>query len=739
MKSVASGKLGAALLALAALYFAAFLTKGALDEAPAVAEPQSDGFDAARAVARLARILGDQRAHPVDSEANDAVRARLLSDIAALGYAPDVRDDFSCRGDERWRGMACARVRNVVFRAGPAGGDAVLVAAHYDSVPAGPGAGDDGLGVATALEIAHVLRTRTLSRPVIFMLTDGEEAGLLGAASFVRKDPLAKTVAAVVNLEARGVSGRALMFETSAPNARAVEAYARAPRPAANSLATAIYKMMPNDTDMTEFLSLGADAANFAIIGRPQFYHTPRDDLGHLDRRSLAHVGASALATVEGFLNPAPRAEPHDLAFTDLGGRWFLVFSVLLGQAALGFAVLVGVVVFFRVGGGSPLRAFLAPPVGAALAGAAAFGLSALIGAVRGGDLFWWAYPWATQAVIYAAAIGGVLCALILMGQCARRERLLAAAWIWFGALGCAAAAVAPGAVGVFAPPAAVFLVAALASLAAPRLFLWLGLLAALAALLVLAPLLDLAEGGLSLRFGAPFAVLGALLFGLAAPAALPDGGVRRKSLIAPLVTLTASVLAALVVPSASPTSPSPANIVHDVDAASGVARFVLQGPPPLRWADRAATFRRENLAEFGEVPVADAPSHDGVAARIEVLSSAPTSADGKRRVRVRVTADGADRVRVTIPAEAGLKSLSAGGSTTLFRSPHPSTLSCSGRGCASFEFEATMDAAPAEWRIVAIRFGLDAAGQTLKAARPPEAIAIQNGDVRQVRSAVTI
>ncbi|MBY0420767.1 MAG: M28 family peptidase, partial [Parvularculaceae bacterium] len=269
-------------LAAILLYFAGFVFKGALvDPPPVPTRVAPDAFDTERAVARLARILGDQRPHPVDSGANDAVRERLLAEIRALGYAPEIRDDFACSGRARWGAVACARVRNVLFRTGPEGGDAVLVASHYDSVGAGPGAGDDGIGVASALEIAALLKGRALKRPVIFLFTDGEEAGLLGAASFVRKDPYAKDVAAVVNLEARGVSGKALMFETASPNGRSVDAFARVSAPAANSLATAIYKMMPNDTDMTEFLALQPDALNFAITRRVAFYHTPHDNLAN--------------------------------------------------------------------------------------------------------------------------------------------------------------------------------------------------------------------------------------------------------------------------------------------------------------------------------------------------------------------------------------------------------------------------------------------------------------------------
>ena len=84
----------------------------------------------------------------------------------------------------------------------------------------------------------------------------------------MRKDPLAKEVIAVINMEARGVSGPAILFQTSNPNSRDIAAYSsRVRAPVGNSLATDIYKMMPNDTDLTEFLALDADAINLAFTG----------------------------------------------------------------------------------------------------------------------------------------------------------------------------------------------------------------------------------------------------------------------------------------------------------------------------------------------------------------------------------------------------------------------------------------------------------------------------------------
>ena len=104
--------------------------------------------------------------------------------------------------------------------------------AHYDSVPAGPGASDDMAGVAAVLEVARALKTGPPPRnSITFLLEDGEEVGSLGAKLF-RDSPLAAGVRAVVNLEARGTSGPSLMFEAIGDDADAVSRFAAlAPHP----------------------------------------------------------------------------------------------------------------------------------------------------------------------------------------------------------------------------------------------------------------------------------------------------------------------------------------------------------------------------------------------------------------------------------------------------------------------------------------------------------------------------
>nr|NUR37039.1 M20/M25/M40 family metallo-hydrolase [Sphingomonas sp.] len=210
-------------------------------------------FNEVRARARLATILGDQRPHPADSEAGDLVRGRLIAQLQQMGLKPIVRDQFACNELYKQRGVSCARVRNVLAVLGPPDGKALLLNAHYDSTSVGPGAADDGIGVATLLEVAAILKVRTLKRPVILLFNEGEELGLVGARAFLA-DPLSRNIDSLINLEARGVRGPVNMFETSRPNAAPIGVFARAVKgPVANSLSTDVYRLLPNYTDVNSF------------------------------------------------------------------------------------------------------------------------------------------------------------------------------------------------------------------------------------------------------------------------------------------------------------------------------------------------------------------------------------------------------------------------------------------------------------------------------------------------------
>ena len=189
---------------------------------------------------------------------------------------------------------------------------AILVMSHYDTVPNSPGAADDTTGVAAALEIARALKADgPHARDVIFLFTDAEEPGLLGADAFFNRDPLARRVGLVVNMEARGDAGRAAMFQTGPGNGALMSVFARAAKgPSANSLASAVYERMPNDTDFTHAARRGLPGLNLAFIDDQLAYHTPLARPDHLERGSLQHVGDQALPTIRA-LADAPSCRPR--------------------------------------------------------------------------------------------------------------------------------------------------------------------------------------------------------------------------------------------------------------------------------------------------------------------------------------------------------------------------------------------------------------------------------------------
>src|SRR3954447_20777350 len=224
------------------------------------ADAPAGDFSAARAF-RSVQTIG-ARPHPAGSPAQDQVREYLLATLRGLGLTPEVQDTVSQQGgalSSSAGGMNLAHVRDVVAQIpGTASTGRIFLVAHYDSVQTGPGGNDDAAGTATALETARALTGGSrLRNDVVLVLTDGEEACLCGAEAFVDQHPLARDGGIVLNLEARGSTGPAIMFETTADNAGLIGAFAQAPRPVGTSFAVEIYRRLPNDTDFTPFLDAG--------------------------------------------------------------------------------------------------------------------------------------------------------------------------------------------------------------------------------------------------------------------------------------------------------------------------------------------------------------------------------------------------------------------------------------------------------------------------------------------------
>jgi hypothetical protein len=437
--------------------------------APLAVDAPATRFSAGRTLAIVERLLGGGAPHPVGSAANAAVRERIVTELRAIGIEPELQSAYVCR-DAR----VCAPVVNVLARIpGREHAPALLLASHYDSVHAGPGAADDTHGVAVMLEVARALvEGEAIDRDVVLLFDEGEEVGLLGAEAFVRAHPWAKEVDVAINVEARGTTGRAAMFETSARNGELVARYAAAvPSPEATSLSVEVYRRMPNDTDFTVLRKAGIDGINLAFIGGVARYHTPLDDLAHLDPGSVQHQGDTVLAVTQAYVRGRLPEHVADAAYTDLIGlvlvRWPARWSVPILALALLVAIGAGVAGRRRaelraLGLVLGVLAFVAIWIGAAVVGAAVIELVAV---AHGGAPAAVATPLPLRVAMWAAIGLATLGLSGLVGRRLRAAELAVATWLSWAAIGLAISIAAPGAAPLFVlpvVPTAILLVIAL-------------------------------------------------------------------------------------------------------------------------------------------------------------------------------------------------------------------------------------------------------------------------------------
>jgi hypothetical protein len=704
---------------------AAFAFKQVLIAIPSVPEAAAPGaFDTHRAFARLERILGDQQPHPVDSPGSDGVRERLVAEMRAAGLSPRVSDEMVCSTIRHGRNVNCARVRNLVATIGPAEGEHLLFVAHYDSVPVGPGAADDGIGIAAMLEVAEQLRGQPLQRPITFLFNEGEESGLLGARAFLDRDPAAARVITLVNLEARGVDGPAIMFETSRPNAPAINIYrASVDRPVANSLSTDFYRLLPNSTDVTVFEERPWTILNVAIIGNEPLYHTAGDNLAALDRRSLQHMGAQALGVARQHVSGEPPGGSGELIYADVLTRHLIAMPLGVGLALLGIiVVLLGYAVVRR-------RAFsaLLPPLGAVIgAGLAAWLLTSLVQWLRPGE-FWRAYPMAMQVAVAATALVAIAAALVAARRMAR-DALRAATWFLFALAGGASCLVAPGGAIFFLLAPLIVLAGILAEHWRPGAERIAGWIAAVVQLLTLLPTLALVDILLSTSPGwivAPLLVLAALPLLVELR---PEEGVGHPAWLAGAALALAAWAAVLIVPAYSQERQQIFTIEYVRDFGTGRAQWGVYSdgaPVPeayreLReWERTAVPYASRNRWMTG------APVEDSLRPpRVVKVGEQPVP--GGRSVRVRVEMNGWDRFQLDLPASARPIAMRADRWTPTFgdgKGDGAATVRCVGRSCDGFTFDLIVGSSGAvDARLIGNVARLPAAAAPLVQNRPEHA-----------------
>ena len=434
--------------ALAAFLFLAALASVAVRLAqppravPDTAPPEE--FSSARAMRHVRAIT--QRPHPTGSEEIERVRRYVIGELAALGVRAEVQEAEVVPTQSRagWPAPG-ARVRNIVARvAGTSNSRALMLAAHYDSVPTALGASDDAAGVATLLETLRALKTGPpLENDLILVFSDAEELGLIGARAFADAHPWMKDVGLVLNFEARGAGGPSLMFETSEGNGALIEALADAsPHPVANSLMYAVYKRLPNNTDMTVYKDAGVAGLNFAYADRITSYHTMLDSPEALDERSLQHHGSYALSLARRFgRTDLSNLRSRDAVYFNALGPLFIHYSeVLVWPLTVAVFVLFVAAVLYglkrrRLTLGGVAAGAINLVIAASLAGLASAGAWRVARGIHEGYAF---LPWRTPYDVWPYVLGFVFLAVAAFALvCATLFRKVNAASLLAGALAC--------------------------------------------------------------------------------------------------------------------------------------------------------------------------------------------------------------------------------------------------------------------------------------------------------------
>ncbi len=245
---------------------------------PANASPNL--FSAERAMAHLPAIASEP--HPAGSKAQAMVRDYILQQLSALGLETQTQP--------------FAAGENVVARL--RGGDstgAIVILAHYDSTPTGPGAADNGAGVAALLEVLRALVAGPLPRnDVIALFDDNEEQGWIGTRAFVQEHPWMADVRVAISLDT-AVRGVVHVNETGPRNGRLVQALARAYRPGWAWMSAA----GGGNYDSGPFIKSGFQALSLEDNYAFKEQHTENDRIEIIGPASLQQLGEQALAVAD--------------------------------------------------------------------------------------------------------------------------------------------------------------------------------------------------------------------------------------------------------------------------------------------------------------------------------------------------------------------------------------------------------------------------------------------------------
>lgn len=320
-----------------------------------VSSPSPD-FNATRARSHLEHITGIGP-RPVGSPANEIVTVNyLLEQINAIKVkssdahtvSVDVQrptGSFSIKFLSSFSSYY-DNITNIVVKLEPRSGakHAVLANCHFDSVANTVGASDDAVSCSVMLEILHSLASSSdfLQHAIIILFNGAEENILQASHGFITQHPWASLIRAFINLEAAGVGGRELVFQTGPENPWLVQAYVHAAKhPFASVVGQEVFQsgIIPSDTDFRIFRDFGnIPGIDLAFIDNGYVYHTKYDTPDRILTNSIQRAGDNILAVLKYLATSDNLADPSDYRHGNM------VFFDVLGLLVVAYPARVGLI-----------------------------------------------------------------------------------------------------------------------------------------------------------------------------------------------------------------------------------------------------------------------------------------------------------------------------------------------------------------------------------------------------------
>lgn len=344
-----------------------FLAYGLFTQ-PSPKPADAEGFSSARVVEDI-KVLSKNHHSVAHPQERAEVREYLIGRLEELGADTVMLFSYdSLTGPENRHVVYTFDAHNILAEFAPLDGadnaPYLMMVAHYDSRYSQPmpkdtvwsyGAADDGYGVGVTLEtVSQLLKEReNWKQGVKVLFTDAEEVGMMGMKAMWKNDKdVFSDVGLMINLEARGTYGPALLFETCPGNEKIMDLYSDAARyPYTYSLTTVVYNFMPNFTDFT-IVKDEIPGLNFSNIADINHYHTDLDNFDNISEKTIQHYGSQVLPVAQAYVTgdypdkDAFRADADTVNFTVPGLGLFnfskTLYLILNIALSLVFFLLLG-------------------------------------------------------------------------------------------------------------------------------------------------------------------------------------------------------------------------------------------------------------------------------------------------------------------------------------------------------------------------------------------------------------